>query len=368
MTDTSQRHLAIALNASNGLSRAAICRLAASPETWVEAGGANPELAHSLGLRQDSLRRALALLPRATEIAGKELDRARKTGARLITLFDSAYPAALRDLALPPPVLCCRGSLPEGPAVAIVGARRLDEYGREAASHFARSLAAAGITVVSGFARGVDAAAHTASLAAGGKTVAVLGCGLDYDYPRGHRRLRDSVAENGALVSEFPLGAAPRTWHFPVRNRVIAALAGATLVIQATLRSGSLITARHALDLGREIFAVPGRIFDELALGPNALIRDGATPALHPRDLLDGLPLGLEGERVALPPESAPPASLPGLPGHLLRELSKGQEAGPEALAEATGESLDQVLGALLELELSGHIRRLPGPAYRRNP
>jgi DNA processing protein len=216
--------------------------------------------------------------------------------ARTVTLFDAGYPRALAALPQAPPVLTVRGdlallaALPELPSVAIVGSRRADLYGREVAARFARYLAAAGVVVISGFARGIDAAAHEGALAAWrGRTVAVLGCGMDVDYPRGHGWLATAIAGQGAVVSEFRAGEAPRSWHFPRRNRTIAALAGVTLVVQATPRSGALVTACHARGLGRPICAVPGPVFAPLSSGPHALVRDGAVLVSHPEDVLEVL-------------------------------------------------------------------------------
>jgi DNA processing protein len=235
---------------------------------------------------------------------------------------------------------------------------------------FARALAEAGVTVVSGFARGVDAAAHRGALAAPkGRTVAVLGCGLGIDYPSGHAGLGKEIAARGALVSEFPCDAGPRSWHFPVRNRVIAALAAGTLVVQAAPKSGSLVTARHSLDLGREVWAVPGRIFDERSLGPNALIRDGAALVQHPREILEELFPGPRPLPLPLVPETPPvtaEAPPPGPPGDVLSAIPPGSQQAPEEIAAATGLAVDQVLGALLELELSGLVKRTAGGLYGR--
>jgi DNA processing protein len=296
----------------------------------------------------------------------------------------------------------------------VVGSRRADAYGREASELFGRALASAGLTVVSGFARGVDAAAHRGALDGAAEredragldgrrcaTVAVLGTGLGVDYPRGHRRLGDAIAARGAVISEFPCGLAPKAWQFPVRNRLIAALAGATLVVRAARRSGSLVTARFALDLGRDVLAVPGRIFEERSRGTNALIADGAYPALSPRQVLSILGVDPDSPRSvsATAPDGAPPpdaqtGSPPerrersatgggdpatatdrpaggrprGLQGRLLAAMAPAEPASPEALAERVEASVDRVLGALLELELSGRVRREPGPAYVRRP
>jgi DNA processing protein len=366
--------LLIALNVLPRLSRPALYRLAQEMDRWLGSREPAADLARAVGVPEAQMAKALALAGRPEEVAAiaeRERAAAERLGARLVLAGDPEYPAALRQLPLPPPVLAVRGELPEGPAVAMVGSRKADPYGREVAELFARALAEAGVTVVSGFARGVDAAAHRGALAApGGRTVAVLGCGLEIDYPTGHAALGKEIAARGALVSEFPCGAGPRSWHFPVRNRVIAALAAGTLVVQAAPRSGSLVTARHSLDLGREVWAVPGRIFDERSLGPNSLIRDGAALVQHPREILESLfpgrralPLFPEMPAAPAAPEPEPP---PGPPGAVFSALPAGSPQAPEELAEATGLAVDQVLGALLELELGGLVRRAPGGLYSR--
>jgi DNA processing protein len=372
------RALRIALNAAPHLSRPAAYRLAQEPGRWLGAAGPPDRLAAALGVPRLQMERALAVAGKAGEIAARELAAAERLGAAVLLDEDPGYPAALRLLDLPPPVLYVRGRLPPaGPAVAIVGSRRADAYGLEVAELFARTLAEAGAAVISGFAHGIDAAAHRGALAASGEisTLAVLGCGLGVDYPRGHGRLGEEIAARGALLTEFPCGLAPRSWHFPVRNRVIAALAAGTLVVQAAPRSGSLITARYALDLGREVWAVPGRIFDERSLGPNALIRDGAVLVQHPQDILDTLRPSLHGSPSSLspaaspgfnPPLKAPLEAPPGLPGDVLAALAPGTVRLPEEIAASLGAPVDGVLGALLELELGGWVRRHPGSAYGR--
>jgi DNA processing protein len=367
--------LTLALNAHDRLSRPAVYRLAQTPELWLGSVEPPDRLARTVGVPKVQMERALALSRRPHEVAAaaaRERAQAERLGARIVLAGQPGYPAALGQLSLPPAVLYVRGALPETPAVAVVGSRKADPYGREVAELFSRALAAAGVSVVSGFARGVDAAAHRGALAAPeGRTVAVLGCGLGVDYPAGHCDLGHEIAGRGALVSELPCGAGPRAWHFPVRNRIIAALTAGTLVVQAAPRSGSLVTARHALDLGREVWAVPGRIFDERSLGPNSLIRDGATLVQHPKEILEAILPG--GGRSALPlplvPEEieAPlPEPTPGPAGQVLAALPAGAARAPEELAAAAGMPVDQVLGALLELELTGLVRRLPGGAYGR--
>ena len=360
----------LALNAAH-VERASICRLALDAEAWVDAPAGDvangAALAASLGVPARTLSVARAAVRAAAAVADSERAAAAALGARVLTRLDADYPAALRHLPLPPPVLYCRGTLPASfgdeaeAAVAIVGSRHPTAYGREAAWLFGRDLARAGVVVVSGFARGVDAAAHRGALAGGGTTVAVLGCGVDVAYPAEHHpALADEVAAQGALLSELPLGTPPRKNHFPVRNRLIAALTRATVVVEAAMRSGSLITARCALDLGRDVLALPGRIFDDTAMGTNALLADGARPALHPRDVLAAI--GIDGD--APGPDTPPP--LPGLGARLWEALPAGAVRGADELASRCAAPIDETLAELLELELAGWIARLPGPLYCR--
>lgn len=371
---TKKRDLLIALNAAARITRAALCRLALSLDAWREARTASPELAASLGVPLEQLRRAFEVRARARDHARREQERARRAAAEIDVLGEASYPPRLGELALPPPVLYRRGTLDSAPVAAIVGSRKMDGYGREAAESFAAGLAAAGVTVASGFARGVDSAAHRAALAAGGRTIAVLGCGLDVDYPRRQARLKDEIAASGTVLSEFPLGAEPRPWHFPIRNRVLAAIASTTLVVQAKPRSGSLITAHHAMELGRDVYAVPGRIFDDLSLGTNSLLADGAFVARCPEDVL--VSFSLAGHQQTLfpwpgnGPEDDQPVVVESLPegatGELFKELAPGSPQTADDLAGRLEMPVDQVLGMLLELELGGWVRREPGPVYVR--
>jgi len=371
MPTPTRRELLIALNAAPEMSRPAVYRLAEELDRWFGEESPPERLAAAAGVPQRQMQKALAAIGMAAEAAAREADETERLGGRIVTQEDSGYPSGLRQLAAPPPVLYIRGELPAGPAAAIVGSRRPDAYGQEAADLFARTLAAAGVTVVSGFARGIDAVAHRGALAVpGGRTVAVLGCGLGVDYPKGHGRLAGEIAVRGALVTEFPCSVIPRSWHFPLRNRSIAALSAGTLVVQAALLSGSLITARHALDLGREVWAVPGRIFDESSLGANALIREGAQLAQHPADLLEVLLPSSAGSRLqqlqlSLATEFGPEPPA-GFPGQVLAEIPRGATRVAEEVAIRLDVPVDQVLGALLELELDGWVKRLPGMAYGR--
>lgn len=366
----SLRELLIALNAQADLARASLCRLALEAERW--SAGLRPAAAHDLaqelGLPRAHILKALSCLPRARHIAAELQREAQALGAGIVTALDDDYPQALKDLPLPPPVLYVRGRLPALPGVAIVGSRRVDAYGAEASSYFARDLAARGLTVVSGFAVGADAAAHRGAIAAGGATVAVLGCGIGIDYPAGHRLLGDEIAACGALVSEFPCRTAPQPWHFPVRNRIIAALSFGSLVVQATPRSGSLVSARLAMELGRDVYALPGRIFDERSVGPHGLIRDGALLVQHPQDIVESLPFEVQQRlRPTAGPAPAAASGLPGgLPGRLLGTLVPGEPVTAEDLAGRSQDPVELVQGALIELELAGWIRRFPGGTYAR--
>lgn len=357
----------IALNAELDLPRAAVCRLAASDHPWWR--GDEVDASRAVGVAPSTLAAARRALRAAGDVARFELRRARDVGARILTLHDDDYPPALHDLALPPPVLYLRGRLPDRPCLSIVGARKATAYGREVAGALAGELAGRGLGIVSGFARGVDAAAHRAAASAGGGvTVAVLGCGLDVDYPRGRNALRRDICRLGGLLSEFPFGASPVKFNFPIRNRLIAALGHGTLVVEATARSGSLITARLALELGREVYAAPGRIFDPKAAGPNTLIRDGAFLVQHPDDILITLPQEIIDRlsRPAAAGSSPPTPNLPRQQARVLAALPPGPPLDEQTLASRAGMEVPALLTALLELELSGWVRRHPGPSYAR--
>jgi DNA processing protein len=365
----SRRTLRIALNADLNIPRAAAYRLALQLEGWADSEkGSAPAMARRLSVPASAVRQARKTLARAAAVAGREERAAAALSARILTFDEEGYPAALRGLPVPPPVLYVRGALPQIPGVAIVGSRRADAYGREAAGWFGRELAARGLAIISGYARGADESAHRGALETEGVTVAVLGSGLDVEYPRGRRRLTAAVIERGAIVTEYPFGTQPLGRNFPIRNRIIAALALGTLVVQATARSGSLITARYAMELGRDLYALPGRIFHDRAIGPNALIRDGALIALHPDDIVDSLPIAVrEGLASAADDPDDAADLLPTGPGaELLPLLRPGEPLGADDLAASADLEIEQVLSLLLELELAGRVHRHPGPAFTR--
>ena len=271
---------------------------------------------------------------------------------RRLRRHDAAYPPLLASIPDPPAVLWLRGDADpaalRAPAVAVVGARACSSYGRAVARLLGRELARAGVVVVSGLARGVDGEAHRGALEAEGRTVAVLGCGVDRDYPAAHQELASRIVTAGGLiVSEYEAGVEPAPWRFPARNRIIAGLCAATVVVEARERSGALITADFALEDGREVMAVPGEITSALSAGTNALLRLGATPVTGSADVLEAL--GIE------PPES--PDTRPAGVGcrTVLVALADGSVTSDE-LVRATGLAAGEVAAALVELELSGLV------------
>ena len=268
------------------------------------------------------------------------------------------YPPLLQEIPDPPAVLWLRGEaapeLLERPSVAIVGARACSSYGRAVARTLGRELAAAGLVVVSGMARGIDSEAHRGALDAGGVTVAVLGCGIDRDYPAAHRDLASRIAQRGLIVSEYEAGVEPAPWRFPARNRIIAGLCTATVVVEARERSGALITADFALEDGREVMVVPGEITSSVSAGSNALLRLGATPVTAAADVLEVY--GIECV-VALPESPG------GLTGRLLERLAESP-ASIDELARSSGIAPGDVAAALIELELAGRISEGDG-VYR---
>jgi DNA processing protein len=282
-------------------------------------------------------------------------------GLRFVARSDQAFPPLLRAIHDPPPGLFLRGAaepeLLSRASVAIVGARACSAYGAEVARMLGRELATAGLVVVSGLARGVDGAAHRGALEAGGPTVAVLGCGIDRDYPAAHAGLAREICARGLLVSEYAPGVEPAPWRFPARNRIIAGLARATVVVEARERSGALITADLALEEGREVLACPGEITSALSAGTNALLRLGATPLTRIEDALEVF--GLEH-----PAAPAPPA-IGAIAQQVLDRLADAP-AGVDELARATGLSAAELAGALTELELAGLAAGADG-IYRRS-
>lgn len=294
----------------------------------------------------------------------RELARVKASGVAVVTWNDADYPALLREIDDLPPILYMRGEFPqESPSITIVGTRRPTAYGREVAAHLAGELAEAGVAVISGLARGIDGIAHRASLKAHGRTVAVLGCGVDVVYPAEHAQLTEEIAESGAILSEYPLGTKPEGRHFPRRNRLLSGLSVATLVIEAGEGSGTLSTVKFALEQNREVLCVPGSIYSPASTLTNRLIQEGAKPILNVKDVLDEIRMM---PRVDSQPE---------LPG-LTFETTADEAAIYDALAyepqhvddlsRATGLPVTSITGSLTVMELQGRVLQVGRMNYIR--
>ena len=287
--------------------------------------------------------------------------------ARIVAPRDADYPVLLAATTAPP-ILYVRGALAveDGLAIAIVGSRRPTAYGVEVAERLAADLAARGVTIVSGLARGIDTAAHRGALAAGGRTIAVMGTGIDVCYPPENRALAEEIEAAGALVSQFLPGTSPAKRNFPERNRTIAGLALGVVVVEATERSGALITAGAAGDHGREVFAVPGRITSETAAGPHGLLRDGATLIRSWTDIVQELPSpwrdAVRDAAGVLDPAAAPAATSD--EGVVLAMLASDEPRHIEDVIERCGIAPFRVSAALVSLELSGRVRQLEGQRW----
>jgi DNA processing protein len=346
---------------------------------WILALAAHPPLRERLAAirAEGTFAGAIRLLyhsaPTAARVrAEATLRRIDARGDRLLLLGSSEYPALLASIPDPPIALAVRGSLlrEDQLGIAIVGSRRATGYGRDVARRVSRELAAAGLTIVSGLARGIDACAHEGALEAGGRTVAVLGSGLENLYPREHRALADRIAESGALVSEFDLDEPPLAGNFPRRNRVITGLSLGTLVVEAAAKSGSLVSARLALDQNREVFAVPGPVSSPTSEGVHALIRDGARLVEKGEDVLDELRTevrdALRERRTAPSTRRAGGTDLDPEERSILTELRSTHEAlDLDELLANLPLPVERALAALSRLELAGRVDALPGGLYR---
>jgi DNA processing protein len=323
----------------------------ASPRKLAQVEGIGPKVVGSLG-KFDWKHRV-----------EKELRSSQKIGARLVTWEDEEYPTNLKQIYDPPPVLYLLGSLSrrDQVAVAVVGSRYPTTYGKLAAERIAMGLGGRGITVVSGLARGVDSCAHRGALSGGGRTIGVLGCGIDIIYPSENRELFDQVAAQGAVLTEFPLGTPPDSDHFPIRNRVISGLSLGVAVVEATRRSGSLITARFALEQGRDVYAVPGNVDSARSEGTNRLIKEGAKLVTRAEDILEEiLPL-----REQAPLEAPQPPKLSEEETKVFSVLSREPRHIDEVISKSAFSSA-KVSAILLALELAGHIKQLPGMRFAK--
>jgi DNA processing protein len=298
----------------------------------------------------------------------RETARAEELGLRCLVWGEDDYPGLLAEIYDPPPVLYYKGAAAGVPAlaVAVVGTRRPTDYGQRATAHICQSLAEAGVAVVSGMARGIDTCAHRAALEAGGATAAVLGCGADVCYPPENDDVYRAICAHGVIVSEFPPSTAPEAQHFPRRNRIISGLAAGVLVVEAGDQSGALITARHAAEQGREVFAVPGSIFSRASDGCRKLIAGGAKPVGSAEEMLEEIaPQFMPG---AGRPATAPPLALESLgpdERELLKKIGYEAVAADDLAAEAAWDPA-RAAAALLALEIAGLVEKLPGNSYRR--
>lgn len=335
-----------------------------APSAWREIPGVDAATAARIAAARPGLR----------ERAESERDEAVRRGVRMLTRDDPDYPSMIASLPDAPVVLYVRGELPEGRArVAIVGARRASAYGREVARGLAADLAGRGAEIVSGGARGIDTCSHQGALSAGGRTVAVFGCGFRYTYPPENAALFESIAASGALVSEFPMSAQPLGENFPRRNRLIAALSAATVVVEATEKSGALHTASFALEQGREVMAVPGPVTSEQSRGCHALIQQGAKLVRDASDVVEDLsPMyrsALRGPAAAEGPEGAAPR-VPLEPDEaaVLGLFDDPRPVHVDSLADAAPFGIARLQAALFALVLRGSLDPLPGGYYVARP
>jgi DNA processing protein len=316
--------------------------------------------------------------PSLGDRAWRELEALRRAGGEAVPLGSPDYPALLATVYDPPVVLFGRGAwreaLAEGPVVAVVGSRRASTYGRNVAERLSADLARRGVTVLSGLARGIDSAAHRAAVGAGGRSVAVMGTGLDAVYPRENERLAARLLERGGWLTEFPTATPPSGQNFPFRNRVISGLSLGVLVVEAAERSGSLITARMAAEQGRDVYAVPGNVTSGNSYGPNHLIKDGAAVVCGWEDVVEALPhawreaiLAAERDRAAAPqPSLAAVADVSDNERLALKHLATDAPRHVDAIALRSRLGPGDLADALLGLELKGLAAALPGGFYVR--
>ena len=369
----------IALNMTPGVGPRAAARLLERFGSAEAVFGALRAELERLRLRPEAVE-SIVLRDRHAE-AETELERVRSLGADVLILDDGTYPSLLREIADPPITLYVRGdwmACLDAPCVAIVGSRRCSTYGQNVALMLARDLASRGVTIVSGLARGIDAAAHRGALEAGARTVGVLGTGVDGVYPRDHKKLAEEImARGGALVSQFPLGTPPIPENFPYRNRIISGLSLGVVLVEAAENSGSLITARLAMEQNREVFAIPGNITSRNSFGTNYLIKGaGAKLVQQWQDVAAELPPDIAAQ--LLPPEPAKkkarateqqntlPADLSEGERAVLKLLSADEAVHIDALVGASNLSVSSLTGVLLGLEMRELIRQLPGKCFVR--
>ena len=360
------------LRAIHGVGDAILLKLVqamGSPDAVLSATAAGLE---DIGCRP-SLIEAIHHGPDANAVTelDRELAALQHRQITVLTYLDPQYPAPLKTIPDPPPLLYLQGTLLESDrhAVAIVGTRKVSSAGRVLAEELACELAGMGFTIVSGLARGVDAAAHRGALAGKGRTLAVMGCGLDRTYPADHGPLRAQIERQGAVLSELPLGSAPHSYHFPRRNRIISGLSLGVVVTEAAVESGSLITARLAGEQGREVFAVPGFVKAENSRGPNSLLKDGARLVESAQDILDELLPQLDTafhERLGNRARAPRQAMQLGAEEAMVYDALSVLPQSVDDVIRRSGLPAAQVAALLLSLELKNCVRQLPGNEYVR--
>jgi DNA processing protein len=356
----------IALSRVKGLGCVSFKKLAshfANPTDAFSASAA--ELERIEGLDKDAIAGLAGFS--AWQQVREEVRRVHEAGVTILPFADPLYPARLRSIADPPPVLYLKGNLrPEDEkAVAVVGSRSASDYGRRVTRDLCHGLAALGFTVVSGMARGIDGTAHETALNSGGRTIAVLGSGVDRAYPPEHQDLYRHISERGAVISEFPLGTRPVAFNFPARNRLIAGLSLGVVVVEATEKSGSLITAALAAEQGREVFAVPGEVGSSRSRGAHRLIRQGAKLVERVEDIVEEIaPQLITSQGFAVKPEQRllPPSA--SAEARKIFEMLAERPLQIDQVIQTSGFSSARVAEILLELELGGFLRQLPGKRY----
>jgi len=306
--------------------------------------------------------------------AEKEVDTLRKVGGKLVNWKDPEYPQSLLQIYDPPVMLYVRGDtgILNSPSLSIVGTRRPTVYGTQMAERIGRDLASRGLTIVSGLARGIDAIAHQGATAAGGRAIGVLGTGIDVCYPKENKKLYEKVLERGAIISEFPTGSHPAPENFPVRNRIIAGMPLGVVIVEGKQYSGSLITARLAMEFGREVFGVPGNVTQEVSFAPNLLIKQGAKLVTNAEDVIEELPTPVRAALVKAEAVEAEQRNLLVVDGltpvqRKLYELLSAEESRHiDDLVDTSGLNSSEVLATLFDLEMKGIIRQLPGKQFSK--
>ena len=360
-------HAWIALNAVKGLGPVKIQTLLTKYKTAQAAFDHVPEALVWLGLDGNIDTKALV------QFAQDQVQRALSLQVKILTLDDTDYPQQLKEIYAPPPVLYVKGdcSVFKQCAIAVVGTRRCTTYGKSVTTTLVKDLVAKHVVIVSGLAHGIDTVAHTVCLDAGGKTIAVLGSGIDTCYPKDNQVLLDRIVDSGAVISEFPLGAKPEQYNFPRRNRIIAGCCAGVVVVEAPAKSGSLITAHYALQQGREVFAVPGSIFSDGSAGPLYLIKQGATAVSGAGDILESIRY-VSHSALSVPKLSPVnhaaardlQAELLPMPEQKIYGVCTEVPLRIDELAQKSGKAVSELFDILLSLELKGLIRQVSGQQY----